>query len=80
MDDELSNNDIIIDKEQRAIELFNTSMADTEDGNDSAFRDKLLYSTFYYFKGIIDDKSFFDTYWRGGFDVFSEALSIRHNS
>ncbi|MFZ1250081.1 MAG: YdcF family protein [Candidatus Microsaccharimonas sp.] len=80
LDDELSNNDIIADKELRAIELFNSLMADIKDGEDSAFRNRLLYLTPYYFKGVIDDKTFFDTYWRGGFKVFSEALSVRHNS
>jgi len=79
IEDEFSKNAILIEKEIQATKLFNRLFAGITDGDDSAFRQKLLYETPYYFKGIIDDKSFFDAYWEGGFDHYLNGIKARNN-
>ena len=73
-----SDNAALVNKELLAAKLFDNLSSDIEDGDDSAIRDKLLYATPYYFKGIIKDKDFFDTYWEGGFDQYLGALEVRN--
>lgn len=77
--DELSNNVILQDKEAKALTLFDKLFADVRDGDDQAFRELLLYKTPYYFKGIIDDETFFETYWQGGFASYIEGITARNN-
>lgn len=76
--DELSANPIMTEREVDATGLFKNLFKDVADGDDVVFREKLLYETPYYFKGIIDEKSFFDTYWRGGFERFLNSRAVRH--
>lgn len=78
--EELSDNEVLTTKEESAIKLFNNLFADVESGDDAAFRNILLYSTPYYFKGIVDDKEYFDTYWDGGYDRYLNALNVRNKS
>ncbi len=77
MTDELLDNPDMVEREVRATELFSNVFNHIEDGDDAGVRDTLLYSTPYYFKGIVDDKLFFDTYWRGGLEHFVRSRSIR---
>ena len=77
--DELSDNQILLDKEMNALALFEKLTANVADGDDAAVRDILLYKTPYYFKGIIDDKDFFDTYWPGGFDHYLHGMATRNS-
>jgi hypothetical protein len=72
-----SDNAILVDKEKQAMKLFRKLFINALDGDDAAFREILLYSTPYYFKGVIDDKSFFDAYWGGGFDNFINGINER---
>ena len=72
-----SNNTILVDKETQAMKLFQKLFKDASDGDDAVFREILLYSTPYYFKGVIEDKSFFDKYWGGGFDNFINGINER---
>ena len=72
-----SNNAILVDKETQAMKLFQKLFKDASDGDDAAYREILLYSTPYYFKGFIEDKSFFDKYWGGGFDNFINGINER---
>lgn len=76
----LSENAILADKESQAMSLFSNLFANIADGDDSAFRDKLLYSTPYYFKNIIKDSDFFDKYWNGGFNNYKNALAERNRT
>lgn len=48
------------------------------DGDDRSARDVILYQTPYYFKGFIDDKTFFDKYWSGGYKHFIEGVKARN--
>lgn len=75
---DLSDNQVLVQKELLATKLFNNLSSDIEDGDDSKMRDKLLYATPYYFKGVIKDKDFFDTYWEGGYDNYLGALGVRN--
>lgn len=77
--DELSNNEVILDKEVNARALFDKLFAGIAGGDHAAARDILLYKTPYYFKGIIDDKAFFDEYWPGGFDHYLEGIATRNS-
>lgn len=67
-------------REVQAVELVRNLFAGIPDGDDAAFRDKLLYGTPYYFKGLIDDKTFFDTYWNGGFDAYLQSRTFYKTS
>lgn len=80
LEDEMSHNSILKDKETQAIGLLKKLSADITDGDDAAFREKLLYNTPYYFKGIINDQAFFDTYWEGGFGNYIHGITVRNNS
>ncbi len=73
----LSDNLVLKDKEKQALKLFEKLFEDISDGDDVAFRERLMYSTPYYFKGIIDDKSYFDKYWGGGYDNFINGINER---
>ena len=75
--EDLSDNDVLVAREASALYLFEKLFDGVEDGDDSAFRDRLLYKTPYYTKGIIDDAAFFDAYWRGGFRSYLQAREIR---
>lgn len=77
--DELSANPIMVEREVQVTELFNNVFKDVADGDDTAFRDKLLYATPYYFKGIIDDKSFFDRYATSGFEYYLNSRQVRRD-
>lgn len=68
--DTVTNRTNSSDREQHALELFMNLFAGIEDGDDAAFRNTLLYATPYYFKGIIDDKTYFDRNWKGGFENY----------
>lgn len=74
---DLSDNEQMVEKERQASILFRNLFGEVRDGDDSAVRDKLLYETPYYFKGTVDDKQFFDTYWEGGYDVFLGSRAVR---
>lgn len=74
---DLSTNNILAEREECASQLFINAFKDVSDGDDAAFRNTLLYSTPYYFKGLIDDKLFFDTYWSGGFEHFLNSRAVR---
>lgn len=74
---EHSDNEVLVAKERDATTLFEAVFEHVEDGDDAAFRTTLLYKTPYYFKGIIDDKDFFDTYWQGGFENYISAREAR---
>lgn len=78
LQDEMSDNQVLLDKDAQALTLFKKLFAEVEDGDDKTFREILLYKTPYYFKGIIDDKSFFDTYWEGGFDNYLKGINTRN--
>ncbi len=67
LDDELSKNQKAVDKEPRALEMFKKLLANVKDGDAAAARDTLLYKTPFYFKGLVDDEIFFNTFWPGGF-------------
>lgn len=68
--DDLSDNVLMLERETLATDLFAALFDGIKRGDDAAFRDRLLYKTPYYFKSIVDDKTFFDTYWRGGFEHY----------
>lgn len=74
---ELSDNKILVERESCAAELFSDVFQNCSNGDDAHFRDTLLYSTPYYFKGTVDDKLFFDTYWRGGFEHHLNSRVVR---
>lgn len=76
---ELTDDSVLIDKETSALKLLEKLTADVTDGDDQAVREILLYKTPYYFKGIVDDKTFFDTYWEGGFDKFLKGIKARNS-
>lgn len=76
---EHSDNGVLVHKEARAVSLFNAVFQAVPTGDDTGFRNALLYTTPYYFKGLIDDKTFFDTYWEGGFDEYIAAREVRKN-
>lgn len=78
--DELSDNEVLVAKEESAVKLFNNLFVGVKDGDDAKFRDILLYSTPYYFKGIVDDKDYFDSYWDGGYERYLNALNVRNNT
>lgn len=80
LEDEMSHNDVLKNKEVQAMGLLKKLSANITDGDDAAFREKLLYETPYYFKGIINDRFFFDTYWEGGFDHYLHGIAVRNNS
>lgn len=63
-------------RETQAVNLFKHLFAGVADGDDTVIRDKLLYHTPYYFKGLIDDKTFFDRYWDGGFDAYLHSRTF----
>lgn len=75
--DEHSDNEVLVAKERDATTLFEAAFEHVEDGDDAAFRTTLLYKTPYYFKGLTDDKDFFDTYWQGGFENYISARESR---
>jgi hypothetical protein len=77
--DELSDNTALLNKDIKAVALFDKLFSEVSDGDDQSVREILLYKTPYYFKGIIDDKAFFETYWEGGFESYIEGISIRNN-
>ena len=78
IEDELSGNTVLQDKEVNAMKLLEKLFADVSDGDDAGFREKILYSTPWYFKGVIDDKTFFDTYWEGGFEHYLHGIATRN--
>lgn len=75
---DLSDNVDIVEREARATQLFEVLFTGIAPGDDVAIRDRLLYSTPYYFKGIIDDKVFFDQYWQGGFEHHAKSRALRN--
>lgn len=79
VNDSFSRNPRAQQKEPKALQMFQELFKDVRDGDDQAIREILLYKTPFYYKGLIDDKAFFDTYWEGGFADFSEKrLSINN--
>jgi uncharacterized SAM-binding protein YcdF (DUF218 family) len=64
------------EREAQAASLFKNLFADVKDGDDAAVRETLLYSTPYYFKNLIDDKTFFDRYWSGGYDSYLRSRTF----
>lgn len=79
IDDELTGDEALIKKETYALKLLRKLIEGVDDGDDAAIREILLYKTPYYFKCAIDDKTFFDTYWEGGFDHFLSGLRVRNS-
>lgn len=79
IDDELAGDEALIQKEVSALALLKKLTSNVEDGDDAAVREILLYKTPYYFKGIVDDKTFFDEYWEGGFESFLKGLTVRNS-
>ena len=77
---DLSDNTVLVDKEVQATKLFDKLFADVADGDDEAFRSTLLYKTPYYYRGIVEDKAFFDAYWDGGYEHFIHARDVRKNT
>jgi len=79
VEDVLCQNPRAIRKEPKALAMFKKLFDRLVDGDDQSAREILLYHTPYYFKGIINDKNFFDFYWPGGFEDFLEKrLSINN--
>lgn len=76
---DLSDNEQMVEKEKQATKLFQNLFEAVEAGDDAASRDRLLYATPYYFKGIVDDKQFFETYWEGGYDAFLNSRAVRRS-
>ncbi len=74
---ELMDNPHLVEREICATNLFTKVFQTVANGDDAGFRDALLYSTPYYFKGFINDKAFFDKYWDGGFEHFSNSRTVR---
>ena len=68
-----------IAKEPKALSMFKILLDSIENGNDQKAREILLYRTPFYFRGIIDDKVFFDSHWPGGFEDFKEKRESIHN-
>jgi len=57
--------------------MFKKLFKNVTDGDDLEARQILLYKTPFYYKGIINDKDFFDKNWPGGFnDFIDKRLSI----
>ncbi|HEX6462732.1 MAG TPA: ElyC/SanA/YdcF family protein [Candidatus Saccharimonadales bacterium] len=77
--DELSGNAALLEKDAKALNFFRKLFSEVSSGNDHAVREILFYKTPYYFKGIVDDKAFFETYWEGGFASYIEGITIRNN-
>lgn len=78
IEDELSGNKNLLEREVKSIKMLQKLMKDIPDKDDEKTRNVLLYKTPYYFKGVIDDKAFFDQYWDGGFDDFIAKRALRH--
>jgi len=77
VEEAISQNLRAIAKEPKALAMFKKLFDSLADGDDQGARQILLYKTPYYYRGIIDDRKFFDEYWDGGFDDFTEKrLSI----
>lgn len=74
---DLSDNEVLVLKEKAALTLFDVVFAAVPDGDDSGFRDVLLYETPYYFKGIMSDREYFDKHWEGGYEAYLRALEVR---
>lgn len=77
LDDELSGVRAIVERERKAFALTQALLSGVRAGDDAAVRDILLYRTPYYFKGVIDDKAFFDANWDGGYADFLTGLAVR---
>lgn len=75
--DDKSDNTVLLERELHAVTLFQNLFGSIPNGDDAAFRDTLLYKTPYYFKNLIDDKTYFDTYWEGGFDHYLNSRAVR---
>jgi hypothetical protein len=79
LDDVFSQNPRAQRKEPKALQMFKNLLDKIDDGDDQAAREILLYHTPFYFKGVVEDKSFFDAHWPGGFEDFLEKrLSINN--
>lgn len=74
---DLSDNSALVEREVSATNLFVRAFHGVVDGDDAGFRNVLLYATPYYFKGFIDDKTFFDEYWDGGFERYLDGRAVR---
>lgn len=77
--DELSTDQSLKDREADALTMAKRILDQVPDGNDAAARDMLLYHTPYYFKGIINDRAFFEKYWPRGYADFTAKRSIRQS-
>lgn len=77
---DLSDNKNLVAKEKNAVKLLENLFREIRDGDDSGVRDTLLYKTPYYFKGIVDDKAYFDKYWEGGYDQYIYMLNTEARS
>lgn len=79
IDDVFSKNPRAQAKEPKALVMFKKLFSSIKNGSDKSARETLLYKTPFYYKGIIDDKIFFDKYWPGGYEDFTEKrLSINN--
>jgi hypothetical protein len=79
IEDALSQNARAQQKEPKALHMFQKLFEKIKDGDDKTIRETLLYKTPFYFKNMIDDKLFFDTYWPGGYEDFlDKRLSINN--
>ena len=75
---DFTSNPTIIEKEANARQLFTKLFGAVSDGDDSAVREILLYKTPYYYKGLINDRDYFDMYWPGGYDHFLQGVAFRN--
>lgn len=77
LSDEFSKNERAQRKEPKALAMFKSLFEHISDGDDEGARNVLLYKTPFYYKNMIDDETFFNQYWPGGFQDFTEKrLSI----
>jgi len=75
--DTFSDNPRAVLKEPKAISMFQKLFDGLADGDDQGAREILLYHTPFYYRGLIDDRTFFDQHWPGGFaDFLEKRLSI----
>jgi len=75
-EDELCFNERAVQKEPKAVKMFQRLLEHIPMGDDKSVRETLLYKAPFYFRDFIDSKKFFDEYWEGGFeDYLDKSLS-----
>ena len=75
-EDELCFNERAVQKEPKAVKMFQRLLEHIPMGDDKSVRETLFYKAPFYFRDFIDSKKFFDEYWEGGFeDYLDKSLS-----